>query len=70
MIPIKIKRSILVYQDYTFRIPWYVDYEVGRGCVVTVNAVAGLRVFSNKIHDHDECYIVTGPTLFPSWKRC
>lgn len=61
------KRSLLVYQDYIFRIPWFVDYEAGNGCTVTVKAVGGIEIFSIKMHANQECYDVWGTTLDPKW---
>jgi len=66
--PVTLKHSLLVYQSHIFRIPWFIDYEVGRGCVLTAKAVGGIQIFSIRMHDHDECYDVWGTTLFPKWE--
>ena len=59
--------SITAGQDYGFYVPFSVNYDGATGCVLEVNAVAGVNVMRVRIRSNPECFHVWGSTLFPSW---
>lgn len=50
--------SISGGQDYGFRVPFSVNYDGATGCVLEVNAVAGVQVMKVRIRSNPECFDV------------
>lgn len=56
--------------EYGFKIPFSVNYESEYGCILEVDAVAGLNIINNlRIDNNPLCIDIWGTTLAPSWSK-
>lgn len=58
--------SIAIGQDYAFYLPYDVDLS---STVFVAHAIAGIRIFSERIETKNDCFHVWGTTLIPYWSR-
>ena len=59
--------SINLGQEFTFRLPYSVDYEYQIGTFLTIKAVAGVQVLNIKITSTPVCIHIWGVTFITRW---
>jgi hypothetical protein len=56
-------------KDYGFRIPESVDYDVGSGVTLIVDAVAGINVLKVRLRSDPECFHVISIFNFQNFHK-